>query len=92
MQLSLGARQIVELARVVAHGAQLLILDEPTSALSITEADSLFRVLAEMKAAGVTIVYISHRLHELLHLGDNFTVLRSGQVVGEAQRGEATRE
>lgn len=91
-QLSLGSRQIIELARVVAHGSRLLILDEPTSALSITEAESLFRVLEEMKAGGMTIIYISHRLHELLHLGDHFTVLRSGEVVGEAPRREVTRE
>jgi erythritol transport system ATP-binding protein len=90
-QLSLGARQMVELARSLAHGARILILDEPTSALSQTEAETLFGVVAELKAAGVTIVYISHRLHELLHLGDFFTVFRSGEVVGEAARAEVTR-
>jgi len=89
--LSLGSRQMVELARAVAHRTRLLILDEPTSALSMPEAESLFQVLEEMKDAGVTIVYISHRLHELMRLGDRFTVLRSGQVVGEGTRGEVTR-
>jgi erythritol transport system ATP-binding protein len=91
-QLSLGTRQMVELARTIAHGSRVLILDEPTSALSITEAAALFRVVEELKASGVSIVYISHRLHELLHLGDYFTVLRSGQVVGEAPREHVTRE
>jgi erythritol transport system ATP-binding protein len=91
-QLSLGCRQIVELSRSLAHGARLLILDEPTSALSTAEADSLFEVIGELKRSGVTIVYISHRLHELLHLGDHFTVLRSGRVVGEATRAEVTRQ
>jgi erythritol transport system ATP-binding protein len=90
-QLSLGCRQIVELARTIAHGAKILILDEPTSALSTTEAESLFQVIKELKESGVTIVYISHRLHELLYLGDYFTVLRSGRVVGEAPRSEVTR-
>lgn len=90
--LSLGCRQIVELARTIAHGSRILILDEPTSALSITEAESLFRVIIELKQSGVTIVYISHRLHELLHLGDHFTVLRSGKVVGLAPRTEVTRQ
>jgi erythritol transport system ATP-binding protein len=90
-QLSLGNRQIVEVARSLVHGSRILILDEPTSALSIAEADSLFDVIAELKQSGVTIVYISHRLHELLHLGDYFTVLRSGRVVGEATRAEVTR-
>jgi erythritol transport system ATP-binding protein len=91
-QLSLGSRQIVELARAVTHGAKILILDEPTSALSTAEADSLFAVIADLKRAGVTIIYISHRLHELLHLGDQFTVLRSGKVVGEAPRASVTRQ
>jgi erythritol transport system ATP-binding protein len=90
-QLSLGCRQIVELARTIAHGAKILILDEPTSALSTSEAESLFQVIKELKESGVTIVYISHRLHELLYLGDYFTVLRSGRVVGEAHRSEVTR-
>ncbi len=91
-QLSLGARQIVELARALAHGARILILDEPTSALSVVETETLFEVIAELKAAGVSLVYISHRLHELMHLGDYFTVLRSGKVVGHAPRAEVTRQ
>jgi erythritol transport system ATP-binding protein len=91
-QLSLGSRQIVELARALTHGAKILILDEPTSALSTAEAESLFGVIAELKQAGVTLVYISHRLHELLHLGEHFTVLRSGRVVGDAPRADVTRQ
>ena len=90
--LSLGTRQMVELARTIAHGSRILILDEPTSALSTAEAASLFRVVEELKISGVSIVYISHRLHEMLHLGDHFTVLRSGEVVGEAPRDCVTRE
>jgi erythritol transport system ATP-binding protein len=90
-KLALGCQQMVELARAVTHDTRLLILDEPTSALSVVEAESLFRVLTEMKDAGVTIIYISHRLNELLHLGDTFTVLRSGKVVGEGLRGDVTR-
>ncbi len=69
-QLSLGNRQIVEIARTLDHGAKVLILDEPTSALSSAETESLFKVIDDLKSSGVTIVYISHRLHELLHLGD----------------------
>jgi erythritol transport system ATP-binding protein len=89
--LSLGNRQIVELARSLDCGAQVLILDEPTSALSATEARSLFRVIEDLKARGVAIVYISHRLNELLHLGDFFTVMRDGCVVGEGVRGSVDR-
>ena len=89
--LALGRQQIVELARTIAHGAEILILDEPTSALSNAETEALFAVMAELKREGVTVIYISHRLHELLHLGDHFTVLRGGKVVGEAARAEVDR-
>ena len=90
--LSLGCRQLVEVARALDQGARILILDEPTSALSAAEADSLFQVIEDLKRAGITIIYISHRLNELLHLGDQFTVLRSGRVVGETTRAEISRE
>jgi erythritol transport system ATP-binding protein len=90
--LALGSRQMVELARTLDQGARILILDEPTSALSNVEAEALFRVIADLKRSGVTIIYISHRLHELLHIGDQFTVLRSGRIVGAAPRNEVSRE
>lgn len=90
--LSLGCRQIVEIARALDQGARVLILDEPTSALSSIETDSLFQVIADLKRSGVTIIYISHRLNELLHLGDWFTVLRSGRVVGHAPRAGVSRQ
>jgi erythritol transport system ATP-binding protein len=89
--LSLGRRQIVELARTIAHGTRIVILDEPTSALSMAETNSLFKVIEGLKRSGVTIIYISHRLHELLELGDHFTVLRGGTVVGEAPRDQVDR-
>jgi erythritol transport system ATP-binding protein len=91
-QLSLGSRQIIELARTLDQKAKILILDEPTSALSNSEAEALFAVIDQLKRSGVTIIYISHRLNELLHLGDRFTVLRSGRVVGEAPRAIVTRQ
>ncbi len=90
--LALGSRQIVELARTLDQQARILILDEPTSALSNAEAETLFSVIDELKRSGVTIIYISHRLNELLHLGDQFTVLRSGRIVGEAPRAGVTRQ
>ena len=58
----------------------------------LTETESLFQVIEDLKRSGVTIIYISHRLHELLHLGDWFTVLRSGRVVGDAHRSEVSRQ
>ena len=90
--LSLGSRQVVEIARTLAHGSKILILDEPTSALSTVEAETLFQTINELKQNGLTIIYISHRLHELLHLGDHFTVLRNGKIVGEGVRGEVDRD
>jgi len=91
-ELSLGCRQIVDLARALDQGTQILILDEPTSALSNAEAESLFQVIQELRRSGVTIIYISHRLNEVLHLGDHFTVLRSGRLAGEAPRSDVSRE
>jgi erythritol transport system ATP-binding protein len=90
--LPLGCRQIVEIARALDQGASILILDEPSSALSNAETASLFEVIGELKRAGVTIIYISHRLNELLYLGDHFTVLRSGGIVGEATRDGVSRQ
>jgi erythritol transport system ATP-binding protein len=90
-QLSLGRQQITELARSLAHEARVLILDEPTSALSRAEAETLFAAIEDLKQNGVSIVYISHRLNEILRLGDFFTVLRDGCVVGNAPRTEVDR-
>lgn len=80
--LRLGQQQIVEIAKALAQDARILILDEPTSALSSTEVDILFRVIAELKTQGVGIVYISHRLEELIQIGDYITVLRDGEITG----------
>ena len=90
-QLSLGRQQITELARSLAHEARVLILDEPTSALSRAEAETLFAAIDDLKRNGVSIVYISHRLNEILRLGDFFTVLRDGCVVGSAPRAQVDR-
>jgi len=90
--LSLGSRQVLEIARAVTHRSKILILDEPTSALSQAESEALFATISELLKAGLTIIYISHRLEELMRLGDYFTVLRSGQIVGESMRGEVTRD
>jgi erythritol transport system ATP-binding protein len=83
---------VLEIARAVTHRSKILILDEPTSALSQAESEALFATIGELLKAGLTIIYISHRLEELMRLGDYFTVLRSGQVVGESMRGEVTRD
>ncbi|MBB5496642.1 sugar ABC transporter ATP-binding protein [Paraburkholderia sp. MM5384-R2] len=80
--LRIGQQQLVEIAKALAHDARVLILDEPTSALSAAEVDVLFRVIAELKAQGVAIVYISHRLEELIRIGDYIAVMRDGRITG----------
>lgn len=82
--LRIGQQQIIEIAKALAQNVRILIMDEPTSALSNTEVEVLFRIIRELKAHDVTIVYISHKLDELLRIGDTFTVLRDGMLVAEA--------
>ena len=80
--LRIGQQQLVEIAKAVSQDARILILDEPTSALSAPEVEVLFRIVGDLKARGVAIVYISHRLEELIRIGDYITVLRDGRVTG----------
>jgi erythritol transport system ATP-binding protein len=80
--LMIGQQQLVEIAKAVARSVRILIMDEPTSALSAPEVEILFRVIADLKSKGVAIVYISHRLQELIRIGDFITVLRDGRVTG----------
>ncbi len=82
--LRLGQQQVVEIARALSEQAQVLIMDEPTSALSNAEVQVLFQVINDLKAKGVAIVYISHHLEECLEIGDRAVVLRDGRVVAHA--------
>ncbi len=86
--LPLGQQQIVAIARALAQDARILIMDEPTSALSATEVNSLFRVIRDLTNRGVSIVYISHKLEELMRIGDYITVLRDGKLQAEAKANE----
>ena len=86
--LRLGQQQIVEIARALSTDANILIMDEPTSALSATEVDVLFRVIDDLKARGVAIVYISHHLEEALHVSDYCVVFRDGEMVATADAKE----
>jgi erythritol transport system ATP-binding protein len=83
--LPLGQRQIVEIARALVAETRVLMMDEPTSALTAAEVHALFAVIRDLASHGVAIVYISHHLHELLAIADRITVLRDGQVVGAAR-------
>ncbi len=80
--LSVGGQQLVEIAKALSSQARVLILDEPTSALSDHEAQRLFALLGHLKARGVAIIYISHRLGEVLQIADEVSVLRDGRLAG----------
>src|SRR5262245_14823985 len=86
--LPLGQQQIVEIARALVHDVRVLMMDEPTSALTPAEVPVLFQVIRDLTRHGVAVVYISHRLEELLAIADRITVLRDGRVVGDAGRAE----
>ena len=87
--LRVGEQQLVEVAKALALDARLLILDEPTSALSQAEIERLFAVVAALKEHGVTMIYISHKLDEIFRIADRVTVLRDGEYIGTRPIGEA---
>ena len=80
--LSVGNRQRVEILRALSHDARILIMDEPTAALTESDVTRLFDIVRRLKARGVGIVYISHRLDEIFEIADRVTVLRDGAYVG----------
>ena len=82
--LRIGQQQIVEIAKTLSHNVRVLIMDEPTSALTASETEALFRIIADLKAHGVGIIYISHKIEELLTIGDYVTVLRDGRLAASA--------
>ncbi|MDW6005470.1 ribose ABC transporter ATP-binding protein RbsA [Vibrio mangrovi] len=82
-QLSLGEQQMVEIAKALSFESKVIIMDEPTDALTDTETESLFSVIRELRAQGCGIVYISHRLKEIFEICDDVTVLRDGKFIGQ---------
>ena len=80
-ELPVSKQQMVEIAKALSTNAKILIMDEPTSALTAREIDDLFRIIRELKAKGCGIVYISHRLEELHHIVDRVTIMRDGQYI-----------
>ena len=89
-RLSVAQQQMVEVAKALSLDARVLIMDEPTSALTAQEINELFAAIRRLKARGVAIVYISHRMEELFAIGDRVTVLRDGRHVGTRAIGETT--
>ncbi len=90
--LSLGERQLVEIARALAGNTRIIVMDEPTTSLSSHEVDKLFDVIAALKADGIAIIYISHRMNEVYALADRCSVLRDGTYVGSLDRAELSEE
>jgi len=87
-ELSVAKRQVVEIAKALAMDSDVIIMDEPTAALSDEESRRLFEVIAELKAHGITIIYITHRLEEVMELADYVTVLRDGKHIATKPRAE----
>lgn len=85
-KLSVAQQQLVEIARVVNQDVRLLVLDEPNSALSPAESEKLFEVVRGLREQGVSIVYVSHHLEEVLNLADHFSVMRDGQIVASFEK------
>ncbi|TPQ35807.1 sugar ABC transporter ATP-binding protein [Cupriavidus pinatubonensis] len=89
-RLGVAQQQMIEIAKALSQNARILVLDEPTAALSERETEKLFGVIARLKADGVSMIYISHRMAEVFALGDRITVMRDGRKVGSYMPGDAT--
>jgi ribose transport system ATP-binding protein len=91
-RLSIAQQQLVEIAKSLSQQARILIMDEPTSSLTLTETERLIEVVRELRAQGVSVIYISHRLGEVEQLADRVVALRDGRNAGELSRSEITHE
>ena len=91
-RLAIAQQQLVEIARALSAGARIIIMDEPTSSLTLTETRRLLELVRDLKAEGVSIIYISHRMHEVKEIADRAVVLRDGKNAGEIQGSEITHE
>ena len=90
--LSVAEQQMVEIAKALSYNARIVVMDEPTSALTQTEVTALFTIIQELKERGLGVIFISHRIEEVMRIADRIVVLRDGQNAGELSRAEATPE
>ncbi|MCI9159275.1 MAG: sugar ABC transporter ATP-binding protein, partial [Lawsonibacter sp.] len=90
--LSVSQMQLVEIAKAVSADCKVLILDEPTSSLTAAEVEALFTIVDELRSKGVSIVYISHKMDEILRISDEVTIMRDGQYVGTWSAKELTTD
>ncbi|HZN06027.1 MAG TPA: sugar ABC transporter ATP-binding protein [Pyrinomonadaceae bacterium] len=91
-RLSIAQQQLVEIARALSAGARMIIMDEPTSSLTLTETRRLLEIVRDLKSHNVSVIYISHRLHEVEEIADRAVVLRDGRNAGELARSEINRQ
>ena len=91
-QLTVAQQQIVEIAKTLAQDARIIVMDEPSAALSPRETKGLFRVIDELKSHGIGIIYISHRLDEIFEIADRVTILRDGEHIDTRSIADLTRE
>lgn len=91
-QLTVGKQQMVEIAKAISRDCKLLILDEPTAALTQTEIEELFRIMLDLKEKGIGMIYISHRMDEINRISDRITVMRDGEYVGTVNTAEVTKD
>jgi ABC-type sugar transport system ATPase subunit len=91
-ELSVAQQQVVEIARALGRAARIMVMDEPTAALTAAEAEKLFSIIADLKARGLGVIYITHRLDEVFRVADRVAVLRDGELVGMRAVAELTRQ
>ncbi len=92
MDLSVAQVQLIEIAKAISYDAEVIIMDEPTSALGESEADQLFAAIATLKARGKGVIYVTHRLSEIFRIADDFTVFRDGSCVAQGAMADVSRE
>ena len=90
--LTVGKQQMVEIAKAISFDSKILVLDEPTAALTEPEIDELFRIMNELKLKGIGMIYISHRMDEIERISDRVTVMRDGEYVGTVNTLKTTKE
>ena len=90
--LTVGKQQMVEIAKAVSRNAKILILDEPTAALTQLEVEELFKIMRDLQAKGIGMIYISHRMDEIQRISDRITVMRDGEYVGTVDTDSVTKD
>ncbi|MBP1744223.1 MAG: rbsA [Firmicutes bacterium] len=91
-RISVGEMQLIEIIKAVSKHSKIIIMDEPTTALTDVETEKLFAVIEKLKSEGIAIIYISHRLDEIFRICDDVTVLRDGKLIGSAKVSDVTKD